>query len=222
MKRIDQATIDYKSELLRKSIHLCSLSIPIVYYFITKETALLIVVPLTLISLSLDFGRYLFDPLRKFVNSTFGLMMREHEKDEVKKNLSGATYVLISAVACLLIFPKVIVITAFAVLILGDIAAALIGRKYGTHKFLAKSLEGTTAFFIAGFIVVLVAPKVEGVLLEYIIGFIAVLAGGIVENISYGWADDNLTIPLSVGAVMWLLYILLLPDMSLVLPNVPN
>ena len=222
MKRIDQATIDYRSELLRKSIHLCSLSIPIVYYFITKETALIILIPLTLFSLTIDFGRYVFEPLRNFVNSAFGVMMREHEKDEVKKNLSGATYVFVSAVACILIFPKVIVITAFAVLILGDIAAALIGRKYGTHKFLAKSLEGTTAFFIAGFVVVLFTPKVEGILPEYIIGLVAILAGGIVENISYGWADDNLTIPLSVGAVMWLLYSILLPDMSLVLPNVPN
>jgi len=34
------ATIDYKAELVRKSIHLVSLSIPTVYYFITKELAL--------------------------------------------------------------------------------------------------------------------------------------------------------------------------------------
>ena len=57
--------------------------------------------------------------------------------------------------------------------------------------------------------------------MEYIIGILAVAVGAIAENISYGWADDNLSIPLSVGFVMWGLYYLFLPNMSLVLKNVP-
>ena len=35
-----KATIAYKSEFVRKLIHLCSLSIPIIYYFISKQFAL--------------------------------------------------------------------------------------------------------------------------------------------------------------------------------------
>lgn len=142
--------------------------------------------------------------------------------DELKRNLNGATYVLISAALTIAIFPKVFAITAFAVLIIGDISAALIGRKFGKHKFFFKSLEGTLAFLVTGSIVVLFSPKVEGLMLEYLIGFIAIAIGALAENLSYGWADDNLTIPLSIGGAMWLLYYLLLPNLSLTLPNVPN
>ena len=42
----------------------------------------------------------------------------------------------------------------------------------------------------------------------------------IVENVSYGIADDNLTIPLSVGLIMWGLYLIIFPNLELILLNV--
>ncbi len=221
MTKNEPGTIDYKTELLRKSIHLCSLSIAFVYYFVTQELALYILVPMTILSLVLDSSRYYFPGFAKVFYSVFGFMLREHEINSKKKTLNGATYVLLSATLVIAIFPKVFVIPAISVLIIGDIAAALIGRKFGKHKFLAKSLEGTTAFFITGALVVLITPKIEGFFLEYLIGIIAVAVGAIAENISYGWADDNLSIPISICLTMSLLYYLLLPGLELVLPNVP-
>jgi dolichol kinase len=218
---IDQGTIDYKSELLRKSIHLLSLSIPIIYYFITRELALKVLIPITFFAVVIDFGRHFSPPLKKTFNLLFGFLLREHEIDSKKRNLSGASYVLIAALICIVLFPKVIFITAFSVLILSDIAAALVGRKFGKHKFLSKSLEGTIAFFVIASIVVVFTPKVNGSFLEYVIGIIAVAVGTISENISYGWADDNLTIPFSISLVMWILYHLIFPGMALVLSNVP-
>ena len=218
----DRATIDYKSEVFRKLIHLFSLSIPTIYYFITKELALSILIPLTVFSLLIDYGRYYNKTLSELVDKIFGLIMRKHEKDSKKKNLNGATYVLLSAVIAILLFPKVFVVTAFAVLIIGDSSAALIGRKFGKTKFLLKSLEGTLAFFFTSCLVVLLAPKVQGSLTEYLIGIVAVAVGAIAENISGEWADDNFTIPVAVCISMWILYALLLPQLSLVLPNVPN
>ncbi len=221
MTQIDKGTINYRDEVYRKLIHLTSLSIPVVYYFITMELALKILIPLTIISLILDIGRYLFPKMGDFFYLIFGFLLREHERDHKKRNLNGATYVLISAVICVVIFPKVFFITAFAVLIISDSSAALIGRKWGQHKFIYKSLEGTIAFFVSACIVVLLSPKLEGSITEFLIGFAAVAIGAIAENISYGWADDNLSIPLSVGFTMWGLYLLFLPDLSLVLKNVP-
>lgn len=218
----DHATIDYRSEVLRKAIHLCSLSIPIIYYFITKELALKILIPLLIISLIIDLGRYYFKPIRDFFYNFFGFLLRRHEKDHKRKNLNGATYVLISAVLVILIFPKVFVVTSFSVLIVGDIAAALIGRKFGKTRFLLKSMEGTIAFFVFSCVVILFTPKIQGSLIEFIIGFISVAVGAIAENVSIGWADDNLTIPITIGITMWILYALFLPHLSLVLPNVPN
>jgi len=222
MTATDNGFIDYKSEVLRKCIHLCSLSIPVVYYFITRELALTILIPLTLFSLVADLGRHYFQSFRNFFHSIFGFMLRKHEIDSKKKNLSGATYVLISAVLVILLFPKIFAVAGFAVLIIGDTSAALFGRKFGKHKFLSKSLEGSLAFFVTSSVVILLAPKITGSIEEYIIGFAAVFVGMIVENVSYGWADDNLTIPVSVALTMWGLYMLFLPHLPLILPNVPN
>lgn len=222
MTQIDNGSIQYRDEVIRKTIHLFSLSIPIVYYFITKELALKILVPLTVFSLLLDMSRYFSPKIGHFFYILFGFLLRAHERDSAKKNLNGATYVFLSAVICVFIFPKVLVLTAFSVLIISDSVAALIGRKFGKHRFLAKSFEGTLAFFISACIVVLVSPKVNGSLVEYFIGFFSVAVGAIAENISYGWADDNLSIPITVSLTMWLLYSILLPNMQLVLTNIPN
>ena len=219
--KLDNGNIDYKAELLRKSIHLLSISIAVIYYFVTKELALMLLIPLTLISLVLDLARYLFPTYRDFLYSYFGFMLREHEINSKQITLSGATYVLIAALVTVIFFPKVFVLLGIAVLIFGDIFAALIGRKFGRHKFLFKSLEGTLSFFIFGSLVMLITPKIEGSLTEFLIGFAAVAVAAIIENISYGWADDNLTVPLAVCGTMAILYSIFLPNLELVLPNVP-
>lgn len=220
MTQIDNGTIQYKDELFRKLIHLTSLSIPIVYYFITAKTAAIILGILTAAALIIDLSRYLHPETGKIFYKFFGFLLREHELDHKKKNLNGATYVLISALISVLIFPKVIFISAFSILIISDSLAALIGRKFGKHKFLSKSLEGTLTFFISACIVILFTPKIGGFTEEYLIGFIAAFVGAIVENISFRLIDDNLSIPLSVGFTMWGLYLALLPNLELTLSNV--
>ncbi len=222
MMQIDNGTIQYKDELYRKLIHLTSLSIPIVYYFITAETAALILGILAGVALVIDLGRYIHPEIGKIFYKYFGFLLREHELDHKKKNLNGATYVLISALISVLIFPKVIFISAFSILIISDSLAALIGRKFGKHKFLSKSLEGTLTFFVSACIVILFTPKVGGFFDEYLIGFIAAFVGAIVENISFKLVDDNLSIPLFVGFTMWGLYLALLPNLELTLSNVPR
>ena len=55
---VDQS---YGVEVMRKGIHLGSLAIPIVYFFIDKNTALLILVPLTAIVGLADFIRLIHE-----------------------------------------------------------------------------------------------------------------------------------------------------------------
>ena len=209
--------ISMSGELTRKIIHITSLSIPIGYYYLSYSTALWILIPFTLFALFIDYGRYYIPPIDKFVNKVFGPILREHERDSKKKLLSGGSYVLISACLCIIIFPKVIAITAFSILIISDTASALLGRRFGKHDFLDKSLEGTIAFIVSACIVVAIAPKVSGLWHEYMIGFIAAFAGGIIEAMSVRLkVDDNFSVPISVGIIMWLGYFLL----SLVTPSV--
>ena len=200
----------YGTELIRKSIHLCSLSIPLVYYWITKAQALSILIPLALVLGVLDVVRLYHPATGRLYSKYLGFLLRAHERTEHGRKLNGATYVLLSAIICVLLFPKVIVITAFAVLIISDTSAALIGRRFGRHRFLNKSLEGSTAFFLSGLIVVALAPKIAWSPVEYAIGAGAILLGTIVEA-SPVPLDDNLSIPLSIGAAMWVMYAAFLP-----------
>jgi dolichol kinase len=199
--------IPYVQEIARKSIHLTSLSIPIIYSFIDKELALWLLAPLAAFTLCVDAARYFFPGIRSLVASLFGKMMRQHELDENRFILSGATYVLLSAVGCVLFFPKVIAISAFSILIISDVASALIGRKFGTRRFLDKSFEGTMAFWVTAMAVIAWIGVINGAPTSfYLIGFFASLVGGVVEAASIRLKmDDNFSIPASIGLTMWLL-----------------
>lgn len=208
------ATIDFRSELIRKAIHLSSLSIPLIYYHITKELALQILVPLTLAFIAVDLARYYHPPVADWFYRWFGWLLRRREQDEKRKRLNGATNVLIASTLCVIIFPKILVVTALTILIFSDSTSALIGRRFGKHRFLGKSLEGTFAFFVTAVLVVLATPKVNGLPIEYVIGIIAAAVGALVEA-SFLHIDDNLTVPISICGTMWGLYALLLPSVNL-------
>ena len=204
-------------ELLRKMIHICSLIIPIGYAYLSYSTTEWILISFTLFALFVDYGRYYIKWLDKLVTKVFGNILREHERDNSRKLLSGGSYVLISACLCVLIFPKVVAITAFSILIISDTSSALYGRRFGKHHFLDKSLEGTLAFIVSAFMVVIFTPKVTGIWEEYMIGFIAAFCGGIVEAMSVRLRlDDNFSVPLSIGLIMWAGYYL----MKLIEPSV--
>src|SRR5574341_249434 len=101
---IDQADIGYHAEIARKSIHLTSLSIPVIYYFIERDLALQLLVPITFAFLTVDLLRYYHKPTAELFYKIFRFMLRKHEQDERKKRLNGATKVLIAATLCVIIF----------------------------------------------------------------------------------------------------------------------
>lgn len=213
MNQLPDVERSYAGEVARKAIHLSSLSIPIVYSLISKSAALTILVPLTLLFGLTDSARHYSPAFRRFYHRWFGWLMRQHEKDENTRRLTGATYVLLAATIGILVFPKVILITAFAIMIVSDTVAALVGRKFGRHPFIGKSLEGTFAFFVSAIAVVALAPKVSYVPAEYIIGIAASLLGAIVEATSIA-IDDNISVTFSIGAAMWVMYLVFLPTFN--------
>jgi dolichol kinase len=214
MNELRSVEESYATELIRKGIHLSSLSIPVVYFFISRPSALAILIPLTLLFGLSDLARLYVPAFRELYTKVFGFLLRRHERSTGRRRLNGATFVLLSATLCIWLFPKIIVITAFAILIISDTSAALIGRKFGRHPFLGKSLEGTTAFFVSGLLVVALAPKVEYLPAEYLIGVLATALGAIVEALSGDLIDDNLSIPIAISLAMWGLYLLLVPAIN--------
>jgi dolichol kinase len=201
---------EFRREIWRKAIHLSSIVIPIFYFFTPKATALAVSAGLTVLAIALDLGRHYYAPVRRLFHIIFGPLLRTHERDRHAKRLNGGTYVLIAATVSIFLFPKLIAITGFLILIVSDLSAALIGKKFGKRKFLGKSVEGSAAFFVTAMIVIAATPKIGYGPGEYLLGAAAALAATIVEA-GASWIDDNLSIPLTVGFTLWAGYALIFP-----------
>ena len=182
-------------ELLRKSIHLSGLTLPVIYLFLDKPTMLVITGILTGGALIVELVKWLSPDFGAFFFRIFTPLLRKHER---KGAMTGATYYLMSAFLCIFFFAKTLAIVCIFFMVLGDMAAALVGKKWGKTKLLgSKSLEGSAACFI-------VCTAIALVQLNPIIAIVGAFVATIVELIPVP-IDDNLTVPLISGAVMHLL-----------------
>jgi dolichol kinase len=200
--------ISFVQEILRKSIHLASLCVPICYIFFRREHILMVLVPLMILIIAADIATKLNPLLRTVYLKVFGFMLRKHEIKKGIMTLNGASWVMISVVLTIFIFPKIVAIVAMSILFTADMVAAIIGRRYGKKRIFNlqhKSIIGTTAFFVTATLVVCIYGLVFAVPLPYyIIGTIAAAAAAVAEALSGEVlnVDDNLAIPLSFGIIM--------------------
>ena len=180
------------AELLRKSIHLSGLVLPVIYLFLDKPTMLVLMGILTGLALAVELVKWCSPHFGEFFSRIFKPFLRRHER---KGAMTGATYYLISAFLCIFLFAKTLAIVCIFFMILGDMAAALVGKMWGRTKLLGrKSLEGSAACFV-------VCAAIALVKLNPVIAIIGALVATIVELIPFP-VDDNLTVPLISGAVM--------------------
>lgn len=183
------------AELQRKSTHLAGLIFPIIYIFSNKTIMLLILVSLACIALLIELGKFLLPPFRKLFLKLFKPLLRPHEQ---KGALTGATFYIISTLLCIFLFDKSIAIVCIFFIVLGDAAAALVGRKWGKIKLIGnKSLEGSAACFGICAITTLFW-------INPIVGLTGAFVATLVELLPIP-IDDNLTMPLIAGAVMQLM-----------------
>ncbi len=186
-------------ELIRKAIHISSSIIPLSYWFLfERHFTLQAVIFLALGFLAADYLRLKSNGVEKLFMRIFGSALRQHEK----KNLTGATYVFTGSVVAIFLFPKEIAVPALLILSISDTLAALIGIPFGKHKFLKKSAEGSTAFFIST-AVILVIFFPERIVTCLVIACIVTLAEAYPMNL-----DDNFLIPILSGTLLSLVSLL--------------
>ena len=181
-------------EIKRKIVHLATLIIPVGYGLTARETVLLFVIPLFLGLLGIDLLRHFHSGVALLFNKYFfGSVLREEEKP----TLMGSTYFLFSTILTVLLFPKPIAIMSLLILILSDTAAALVGKSIGRIRILGKTLEGSSAFFLTSLLSVWLYPHSNR-----FSGTVAALGGTLTELLPMG-VNDNLSIPLVTGAIMF-------------------
>jgi dolichol kinase len=185
--------MSFKQELRRKSIHLSSIWIPLSCYFLPRPAGLLLLSIVAMGVIGIDVLRIRGGLVYALYERFLGPVLREHET----RRLTGASYMLVSAVLTLFLFQNVVAGMAMAYLIVGDTMAALVGKTWGRHRLFTKTLEGSLACFTACLLIGLIVPAVTWPLA--LIG--ALIAAGI-EVLPWKF-DDNITIPLGAGVVLW-------------------
>ncbi len=184
-------------EVSRKIINLVALLIPIVYYNLSKNDAILLLGVVTIGFVVVDALRLRIGPFKTLFIIVFGSMLRKKEL----KGFTGATYLMIGALLSALFFTKYIFITALSFAIVGDTFAAITGQVVGKIKIGRKTLEGSIAGLISCIIVVFVVSKLANHEFPIIIGIIGAVVASIVEMLPID-LNDNVVIPLASGAVM--------------------
>ncbi|NTU52564.1 MAG: phosphatidate cytidylyltransferase [Chlorobiaceae bacterium] len=203
--------LGFRYELARKAIHLSSLLIPLIYWHIGRKQALMMLTPVAAGFFFVDVSKHFVPFLSTWYHSTFGIMLRDHELTTDRLHLNGATWITLAAFILIAFFPKTIAVSAFAMVSVSDTMAALVGKKYGQHRFGQKSVEGSLAFFTSALFIVLLIP---GLLIPA--GIVMAAAGTIIEamvlKIDGFRIDDNISVPLTGAIAGMITYSLFFPE----------
>lgn len=183
-------------ELVRQLIHASGVFVLILGLFLKIDVLILLCV-IMVVSVEILFilDKYIHIPV--FSSIMFTCKRSDDER--------GFLYFFLGIISTLVIFSfnLSIAYSAILLLLIGDSLSTIVGRKFGKHKLpfnKHKSLEGSLAFFIVGFICCLI-------LLPPIPAFTGALAGTLTE--AYSPVDDNIPIPLVSAMIMALVMYLL-------------
>jgi len=199
INRVPDKQIPFVQEVWRKATHMGAMVIPGGYYFLalSKSEMLTIMIPIAAAMVIIDISRLRgWRFWERFACKIGGRMVRDHE---TAGDFTGATYILISVCFTVAMYTKPVAIAALAFIIVGDTLAALIGRKFGRHRFGRKTVEGSIGC-LAG--TCLVAWLVPG--LTPLVAFSGAVVATVTEALSTS-IDDNITVPIVSGLAMTLL-----------------
>ena len=176
-------------ELWRQLIHASGVFIVVLSYFLPPQLLIILCVAI------LVFVVIVFRLDHEHNIPFFSTILRVAKRKEDER---GFIYFFIGIIITLYIFQFNMAIANAAILILlfGDSASTLIGKRFGKIKLpfhSHKTLEGSLAFLAVGFIFSLTQ-------LPILPAFVGALAGTLTE--AYSPIDDNVPIPLVSALVM--------------------
>ena len=145
-----------KEEINRKLLHVLAVLVPAGifygpgYFESDRFWAFLVVLFLMVFACLIEFARMKYDSFGNWFSGLFGAMMRKEEAFQ----LTGATYLILGAVLCSLFsaYSEPAAACSFlglTLFVIGDAAAALVGKGMGRVKVGGKTLEGSLGCFLA-------------------------------------------------------------------------
>lgn len=185
-----------RHELIRKAIHVSMSVLPLSLFALGRDLGTTLVATALTVAIMVDIVRLRCEAVRKLFERLFGKSLRPQEKYE----LTGSTFMGISALVCVILFTVPIAVTALLFLTIGDSAAALVGMRWGKTTLLpGKTLEGTLACLVSCSIIGIVVPGVP-----FIAGIVGALVATTVELLGIKTIDDNFGIPVLSALAMWI------------------
>lgn len=193
-----------RRELIRKLIHLLGylniIGFVVIAEFIGERAAFLALTLVLLLFLEIEYLRV---ERHMALPSQFNIFRKKE-----KSHFAGHIYMTLATIVCFAAFSRIVAASALSMMILGDAASAVIGKKWGKHRFIFsnKTWEGT----IAGFFANLAAGYffVSALSSPFLILIPMVTVASLVEVFTQK-LDDNLTVSIFAGvtgqAVLWLL-----------------
>ncbi|MBD3418753.1 MAG: hypothetical protein GF398_01420 [Chitinivibrionales bacterium] len=163
-----------------------------------------------------EIGRFRIPWLNRLFNSLFGYMLR---KEETSNKATGATWIVAASLICSIVFyhRSHIAAMVLALFIWGDAVAALVGISIGRIKIGKKSLEGSIACFVCCMAMfVALFPNAPGLLDAWngTIPVVLMIVGSLLITVQELFpiklgsfeVNDNLSVPVITGLVLWGLY----------------
>ncbi|MCD4807803.1 MAG: SEC59/DGK1/VTE5 family protein [Methanococcoides sp.] len=174
-------------EFFRKSVHIVSVAIVLIYYYMGKEFTLDFLTLVLCCILLIDYFRV----EKELKIPIVWKLYRSKEKDK----LSGTAYFLIGSIIAISVFSKEVAAAAILMTTFGDSAAALVGIRYGKRWIKGlpdRAWEGVFSEFFVNLVIGYLF------LSNWIVALTMALVATIVETLIYK-LDDNLIIPLFSG-----------------------
>ena len=178
------------TENMRKIIHLSAFFVPVLSELTSK---FVIVTALSIITIAYSIEEVLRLKGHSLPIITF-FTLKMSRPEERTRFIIRPIYLAIGIIATLLLFPSMIAYSSIWIGAIGDPVAAIVGRRIGRrHITKLKTVEGFAAGLTASFLV-------ASLLVSPIIALIGAVGAMLMELLDV--PDDNLTMPISAGALM--------------------